>query len=516
MIKKLKQNKLLVIEIYYFKVLVSIAVKKGKEIQTLESVKRNSIFPLEALVQCLEELRSKCKGLPKNAICLTTDAVAGVVNLKDEGEETHTSLQVQWEMENSVLPSIPAISVEQLLKFEGFLKPGQFENLMLFEEEQSLIADDFVERLLRAEIIDEDRVEEIQYFIDERPQFNDFDNFDSFLLQQDKVKGKNFAATVSASNCKQDMLFLLKSHKINLLATVPWSLSSINEELIVENQNSLYIEEHPSFWITFQIKKKRLVEMQIVQSEDKALPVEILGLMEDDQFLRCQLVSNQHKFANISDSLHRETELLEIKTHGNALIKTAGNIAWKLTSEYQPATAEVVLPPVPLKQKPAFWWSIAVAVCMFYNLAFFYSLYEKKEKAVNEVKSKTASKKKATEKLAQANFDKKQSAKLNKELKDLLIENERLKKLSLGKRPGNFVKKTIEAISRVNLQGLKIDTVEAAYDDKYLISGLALSQHLPYELSAALAENVEYSSPMVTVEAKRSHFSFEITLNKKP
>ena len=68
-------------------------------------------------------------------------------------------------MENSILPSIPVMTVDQITQSEGFLNKSQLEKLYLFEETQGILGETHSERLLNAEIIDDDKVEEIQFVI---------------------------------------------------------------------------------------------------------------------------------------------------------------------------------------------------------------------------------------------------------------------------------------------------------------------------------------------------------------
>ncbi|MCM8527640.1 MAG: hypothetical protein NE327_14060, partial [Lentisphaeraceae bacterium] len=451
MIKKLRQSKLLVIEIFHFKIIVSVVAKKGKEIITLNSVRKISTFPLEAVVQCIDELRAKGTKIPANAICLTTDAFAGIVNLKDGDEEAHSSLQIQWEMENSILPSIPVMTVDQITQSEGFLNKSQLENLYLFEETQGILGETHSQRLLDAEIIDEDKVEEIQYYVDRRPDYNDIDNFDSHLLQEDKVKGRFYSCTATSNQHKLEMSYLLKSQKINLLATLPWSLSLINNDLLKPTVNGLYIEQHPAYWLALQIKKGRISECQIFQGQEQEIPDEIMLLLRDEQFAHCQFISDLHRLSEYKKHLFREEELEETKTQRNALIRTAGVIAWRLPSNYVPAPATVTVPLVPKRQDPKFWWAVAALTCIIFNSAYFVSLF--KEKSGLEKRLKLAQQKVEDIESKSSIFKKRkiESDQLILELEKLKKDNVELGTLINQKDPEGFVQELLSVLSKINL-----------------------------------------------------------------
>ena len=317
---------------------------------------------------------------------------------------------------------------------------NQYEQLIAQELDKAIIAESFSQRLLDAEIFDEDHIEEIQYFLDGRPEFNDVDNYDSNLIQNDKVKGKNYSCTASASQHKMEMSILLKSQKINLVATLPWSLSSINEELLTDAKNGLYIEEHPPYWLLVEIKKSRFISQQITQRLPEKFPEDFYTYLNDETYNYCQFVSTSFNLTEIQNKLQRSVPLEEIKTTGNALIKTAAKITWNQDGIYKPAPATISLPPIPLKEKPTFWWSLGVACCVIYSGAFLYDLNQQKTDLEKQSSKVTEEINNIEKKIKNARLEVKKAKELTAKQEKLIQENDYLKKISSLKQPEILLK----------------------------------------------------------------------------
>ena len=511
--KKLSCKRLLLIERFHFKITCSVVTKKGDEVQILHSAKKNSIFPLEAIAQCLEELKMQCKRLPNKALCVTTDAFAGIINLKDEAADMHFSLQLQQEMANNILPSFPELSAEDLLQYPEFLTKYEIEELKAYEKEEAYVEDSYTERLLKADIIDEDRIEEIDYYLDGRPSFEDIANFDSELLQSDKVKGETYAVTASSNKHKLELSMLLKGQKITLLGVLPWSLSSIAPSLITDQKNALYLEQHPNYWVCLQVKKGRFIDLQIVANQSlQFFPESLFTILEDEIFSHCQVVSEIHNLSNLLQQSAREADIEEIKNQGHPLIKNTSSVPWHLESDYKPALTTVKLPPVPLKDQPAFWWIMTLAACIAFNATTIMQSQknlEKEEKNFEQAEQKTEG---ASQKLVQANKDKKDSIKLNKELEDLQAEKESLKELASSAASSHFAKELIEALTQVSLSGVQINSFQAQEDQSFKITGFSVNQTLPYNLSSDVSKKLSLSPVTSVVQAKKGRFyTFEIS-----
>ncbi|MCM8530957.1 MAG: hypothetical protein NE330_07340, partial [Lentisphaeraceae bacterium] len=295
------------------------------------------------------------------------------------------------------------------------------------------------------------------------------------------------------------------------LATLPWSLSLINNDLLQPSVNGLYIEHHPAYWLVLQVRKGRISECQIIQGHDLELPEEVLVLLRDEQFTQCQFISDLHNLSEFKEILFREEELEEVKTLGNALTRTAGVVAWGLASQYCPAAATVSVPLVPIRQSPKFWWSVAVLTCVIFNSAYFYSLHKKKSVLESKLQAEKSNNIKLKGSTQLKRDLKKKHDSLLKQLEELKGDNEELKKLSLNNDSADFVKELLIALAKVNLSGIKITHFDATNERTFKIAGLSTKQNLPYSFSSALAEKISGLNPLVSVKQTNSYYSFELT-----
>jgi hypothetical protein len=99
-----KHKHLLLVQVGYLEVEVSLLLRKAQRIEVLDTVHARKVHPYDAVRDCLEQLRQRQKQLPRQVILVSREAVSGWLNLSIPAniESDQVEKMLRWELEGNL------------------------------------------------------------------------------------------------------------------------------------------------------------------------------------------------------------------------------------------------------------------------------------------------------------------------------------------------------------------------------------------------------------------------------
>jgi hypothetical protein len=522
--KKVKNKEILVFELHHFIVRMAIVKRSGKHAKVSTSVELPCINPIEGAAACLNELRSLSKRIPKTVVMVSTEAMPALFNLKFTAGQTITEQEeiIRWEMEENLSVFTNTPSADTILQYPGFLQKKQWQKLLEFEETKpGGTEQNIVERLKNASVMDSIDLEEVHDFLDQWPHADEASMCSWSNDFSEKAKNDSCLSAFLGIPRRDIWLDFFDQEGLKLCGTLPWSLSALSllDKELIQEENLLYIEEHPGFWVTARLRKGTLINIQCYESPTQDIPTGIIKEIEESDSNLLTINSLSHNFADFTALLVEETKKLrEIKlpeSSDKLNIEAAARQAWQLPVNFKHVVLPTALPPISLGRRPQTWWlAVGLAAGIFYSVLIFswikelnvlsdrFSKIEKTNKDFgNKIKQMKEGSKKVVQ-LEKSIESAEESIKiLSKEVKHAMLLS------------SDFIVQFTRLLNKISISSISLKSVTCSREGHFEIYGMALSEVGAYELAREIANTLKLSkAPALTLEKTDTNFTFIISI----
>jgi hypothetical protein len=522
--KKVKCKEILVFELKYFVARMAIVRRSGQQVKIVAQVEVHFINPLEGALACLSELRSQNKRIPKTVIMVSTEAMPALLNLKFTTDQALIEQEeiIRWEMEENLGVFTKTPSIDTLLQYPNFLEGEQWHKLSSYEETHPTVSGmNLSERLKNASIMDSVDLDEILDFLDQWPHSDEASICSWSNNFSENAKNDSYLCAFLGVPRRDIWLNFFDEEGFNLCGTAPWSLSAVSliDKELTKDENLLYIEEHPGFWVTARLRKGILINVQCFEALEQNIAVAIIEEIEESESSLLTINSLSHSFVDFKNLLKEDLKKVrEIKlplSYQKRNIHAAAHQAWQLPINFKHIVLPTILQSAPVRKRPQTWWlAVGLAALTFYSVLIFSWIKELDEQTTRFSKIETRNK--ATgRKLEEIQLDAKKVVQLEesidkteKYIKELAAKFEHANLLS-----SDFVVQFCRLLNETSIATVSLKSVSCSREGHFEVEGMALSELGVYELAKEMANKLKLNnSPALTLEKEGSRFKFVISL----